>query len=470
MAETVGRASWRGRDRSSRQTRRTLEESGVEVVVAGSSDLNGIFRGKRVPAARFVEHPLNPVHVSDFFWAIDSEENVMEREPGYPGWWPSWDLGFGDVLPIPDLATLRVAPWLDRTAVVLCEHFFHDGSPVEIAPRLLLRRLVDRAAERGLLPKFAAELEFFLFKEDEASLEESGHRSAALKPLNLRLGAYSILRGTTDEHVMRPLTRHLEQYGIPVEYWNPEGGAGQQEVNLLLLRSARGGRPGVPLQARREGDRGVAGSAGDVHGQDASRIAGRAATSTSRSGRSDRNLCWEEDAPGHISDIALSYIGGQVATLQEMTLLFAPTLNSYKRFQPDAGAGTTASWGFENRTCGVRVINENADGMRVENRVPGGDVNPYLAMAGCIAGGLYGIENGIKPPDPITHNAYHDASIPAVPTSLERAIEAFEASEVAAEYLGAEFVRFFAATRRWELEQFRAAVTDWEVRRYLQFF
>ena len=468
MAETVDGFLARQRPLVD-QTRRTLQESGIEVVVAGSSDLNGIFRGKRVPAARFVEHPLNPVHVSDFFWAIDSEENVMEREAGYPGWWPSWDLGFGDVLPIPDLATLRIAPWLDRTAVVLCEHFFHDGSPVEIAPRLLLRRLVDRAAERGLLPKFAAELEFFLFKEDEASLEESGHRSAALKPLNLRLGAYSIFRGTTDEHVMRPLTRHLEQYGIPVEYWNPEGGAGQQEVNLLycdLLEAAD--RAFLFKHAVKE----MAASQDLLATFMAKTLPGWGSSCHIHQSlwSGDRNLCWEEDAPGHISDIALSYIGGQVATLQEMTLLFAPTLNSYKRFQPDAGAGTTASWGFENRTCGVRVINENADGMRVENRVPGGDVNPYLAMAGCIAGGLYGIENGIKPPDPITHNAYHDASIPAVPTSLERAIEAFEASEVAAEYLGAEFVRFFAATRRWELEQFRAAVTDWEVRRYLQFF
>ena len=130
------------------EARRTLEESGIEVVIAGASDLNGIFRGKRVPARRFIEHPLNPVHVSDYFWAMDTEELIMPREPGFPGWWPCWDTGFADVLPIPDLATLRIAPWLDRTAVVLCEHFFHDGSPVEIAPRLLLRRLVDRAAER----------------------------------------------------------------------------------------------------------------------------------------------------------------------------------------------------------------------------------------------------------------------------------------------------------------------------------
>jgi glutamine synthetase len=450
------------------EARRTLEESGIEVVIAGASDLNGIFRGKRVPARRFIEHPLNPVHVSDYFWAMDTEELIMPREPGFPGWWPCWDTGFADVLPIPDLATLRIAPWLDRTAVVLCEHFFHDGSPVEIAPRLLLRRLVDRAAERGLFPKFAAELEFFLFRESEESLEQSGYRSAALTPMNLRLGAYGIIRGSLDEHVIRPLTSHMEAYGIPLEYWNPEGGAGQQEVNLLycdLLEAAD--RAFLFKHAVKE----IAASHDLMATFMAKTLPGFGSSCHIHQSlwSEDKNLCWQEDAPGHISDLTLDYIGGQVATLAEMTLLFAPTLNSYKRFQPDAGAGTTATWGFENRTCGVRVINENEGGTRVENRVPGGDVNPYLAMAGCIAGGLYGIEHKVKPPDPISHNAYNDPSVPLLPTSLEQAIEAFEASEVAAEYLGAEFVRFFAATRRWELEQFRAAVSDWEVRRYLQF-
>ncbi len=359
-------------------------------------------------------------------------------------------------------------PWLDRTAVVLCEHFFHDGSSVEIAPRRVLRRLVERASARGLEPKFAAELEFFLFKESEESLEQSGYRPAALKPMNLRLGAYSIFRGTTDEHIIRPLTSYMETYGIPIEYWNPEGGAGQQEVNLLycdLLEAAD--RAFLFKHAVKE----IAASQDLMATFMAKTLPGFGSSCHIHQSlwSEGRNLCWQADAPGHISDLTLDYVGGQVATLREMTLLFAPTLNSYKRLQPDLGAGTTASWGFENRSCSIRVINENEESARVENRVPGGDVNPYLAMAGCIAGGLYGLENKIKATDPIEHNAYHDSSIEVLPTSLEQAIRAFETSEVAVEYLGAEFVRFFAATRRWELEQFRSAVTDWEVRRYLPF-
>ena len=316
------------------------------------------------------------------------------------------------MLPIPDLATLRVAPWLDRTAIVLCEHFFHDGSPVEIAPRLMLRRLADRAAERGLSPKFAAELEFFLFKESEESLEQNGYRSAALKPMNLRLGAYSIFRGTTDEHVIRPLTSHMEAFGIPIEYWNPEGGAGQHEVNLLycdLLEAAD--RAFLFKHAVKE----IADSHDLWRRSWPRRCPGsvRAVTSTSRCGRRSQNLCWQADAPGHLSDLALQLhrragrhpAGDDPALRSDDQLVQA--FPARRRRRHDGLVGLREP---DLRRPGHK---RERGGTRVENRVPGGDVNPYLAMAGCIAGGLYGLENEIKAPDPIEHNAYHDASIPA---------------------------------------------------------
>ncbi|MHB1930471.1 MAG: type I glutamate--ammonia ligase, partial [Acidimicrobiales bacterium] len=178
---------------------------------------------------------------------------------------------------------------------------------------------------------------------------------------------------------------------------------------------------------------------------------------------------FDPSRPDRVSQLLRHYVGGLLEILPELTLLFAPNVNSYKRFVVESAAGTTVSWGFENRTCGLRVINESEEATRVENRVPGGDANPYLAMAGCIAGGLYGIEHGIEPPEPHSGNAYRDPSLRLVPLSLEDAIRHFEDSAVVNEYLGEEFVRFFAATRRWELEQFRANVTDWEIRRYLPF-
>jgi glutamine synthetase len=448
---------------------RRISENGIKVVIGAAADLNGIFRGKRVPVERFTEHPLEPVYVSDYFWAMDTEEMVIAPEPGYQGWWPSWEAGFGDVAPIPDLSTFRIVPWLDQTATVLCEHFFLDGRPIEIAPRYVLRRLVDRAIAQDLVPKFGAELEFFLFRDNEDSLEQKGYRSATLQPLNLRLGAYGIYRGTTDEHVIRPLAEHLEAFGIPIEYWNPEGGAGQYEVNMVytdLLEAAD--RAFLYKHAVKE----IAMQHGLMATFMAKTLPGFGSSChlhQSVWSPDGHNLFWDEEADHNVSDLMRYYIGGITATMGEMTVLFAPTINSYKRLTTDSAAGTTATWGYENRTSGSRIIHENEHACRIEQRVPGGDCNPYLAMAGCIAGGLYGIENKIEPPEPTLGSAYADASAPQLPTSLEAAIKAFESGEVAKEYLGEEFVHFYAATRRWELEQFRTGVTDWEVKRYLQF-
>lgn len=449
--------------------KQTVAENHLKVVVAGASDLNGIFRGKRVPTSRFIEHPLAPVNLSDYFWVMDTEEMVIPPEPGYGGWWPSWTQGFGDVAPIPDLATFRIAPWLDHTGVVLCEHFFLDGRRIDISPRFILRRLANRAVALGLIPKFAAELEFFLFGESERSLDEKGYRSATLRPLNLRLGAYGVYRATTDEHIIRPLADHCEAFGIPIEYWNPEGGAGQYEVNIVyseILEAAD--RAFLFKHAVKE----IASQHNLMATFMAKTLPGFGSSChlhQSVWSRDGHNLFWDEGRDGRLSQLARHYIGGQLATLRDMTLLFAPTINSYKRLVTDSAAGTTATWGYENRTTGLRMLHDEEHTCRVENRVPGGDANPYLAMAGCLAGGLYGIENKVEPPAALSENAYAVTSVPRLPASLEEAIPIFESSAVAKRYLGEEFVRFYAATRRWELERFRADVTDWEVRRYLQF-
>jgi len=449
--------------------KRQIIERDIKVIIAAAADLNGIFRGKRVPAERFIEDPMEPVYVSDYFWIMDTEENVIPAEPGYKGWWPSWEAGFGDIAPIPDLSTFRVVPWLEQTAAVLCEHFFLDGRPIEVAPRYLLRRLADRAAAQGLVPKFGAELEFFLFRENETSLEEKGYSAGALQPLNPRLGAYGIYRASTDEHVIRPLANHLEAFGIPVAYWNPEGGAGQYELNMVysdLLESAD--RAFLYKHAVKE----IAAQQGLMATFIAKTLPGFGSSChlhQSVWSPQGSSLFWDNDAERNVSELMHNYLGGLIATMREMTLLFAPTINSYKRLTADSAAGTTATWGYENRTCGARVIHESEHACRIEQRVPGGDVNPYLAMAGCVAGGLYGIENKVKAPAATEGSAYTDPSSPKLPVSLEEAIEAFEGSEVAKEYLGKEFVEFYAATRRWELEQFRSGVTDWEIRRYLQF-
>ncbi len=444
--------------------RHFIVENNLEVIIAGASDLNGIFIGKRIPAVRFAERPLASAVVSDVFWILDAEHRDIPAPNDSETWWPAWDRGFADLDAFPDLSTFRVVPWLDRTGLVLCEHFFPDGRAIDIAPKNVLRRVLRRAESVGTV-KFAAELEFFLFQETEETIDEKGYRPLALRTLTPRPRAYGIQQGTTDEHVMRPLVRSLEAFGIPIEYWNPEVGPGQYEVNMVYSDLPEAAdRAFLFKHAVKE----VAAQ----HDLTATFMAkplpglGSSCHLHQSLWKEKQNLFWAGERGDHLSDLALRYIGGSVAALAELMLPLAPNLNSYKRLVPHSAAGTTATWSYDNRTTGLRILNQDANNCRVENRVGGADVNPYLAMAASLAGGLHGIEHGGTPPAPFGADAYSEPSLTQLPASLDEAIAAFEASAVAKDFFGEEFVRFYAHTRKWELEQFRANVTDWEVRRY----
>jgi glutamine synthetase len=448
--------------------RRTIVENNLEVIIAGASDLNGLFLGKRIPAVCFGERPLASVPVGDVIWILDTEQDAIPPPPDPEAWWPSWSRGgYADIEAIPDLSTLRIVPWLERTGLVLCEYFFTDGRAIEIAPRSLLRRLVRRAESIGSA-KFAAEFEFCFFQETEETLEDKGHQALALRTLTLRPRAYGIQRGTTDEHITRPLVRGLEGFGIPIERWHPELGPGQYEVNMAFTDLLDAGdRAFLFKHAVKE----IAAQ----HALMATFMAkplpsfGSSCHLHQSLWKEDQNLFWDDEREGNLSDLALHYIGGSLAALPDLTLPLAPTLNSYKRLTPHSAAGTTATWSYDNRTTALRILNHDANSCRVENRVAGGDVNPYLAIAASLAGGLYGIENRVRPPAAFVGDAYGDPTVTQLPTSLEEAIAAFESSPIARDFLGEEFVRFYSHTRKWELEQFRANVTDWEVKRYLPF-
>lgn len=447
---------------------RLIEEHGIRIVILGGCDLSGIFRGKRLPAARFAMRPDHPIGFSDYLFAIDIEEQLIPRETSYQGWWPSWDTGLAEIQALPDLSTFRVVPWLDETALVLCDYAFPDGTPIEVSPRYVLRRVVERARAAGLVPKMGVELEFFLYRETGETLGKKGYRN--LEPLFTRGSGYGVYRGTLDEHIIRPLRDRIEAFGIPVEGSNAEAGGGQYEINLVFDE--------LPLAADhaflyKHAVKEIAAS----HGYMATFMAKASPMEFGSSchlhqslwSEDGRNLFYDPSRDSRLSDLGRRFVGGQVATLRDFSCVFGPTVNSYKRYQIESATGTTATWGHENRTTGLRVIAEDEGGCRIENRRPGGDVNVYLAMAASLAGGLYGIERGIDPPPPTEGNAYRNPAAPVLPISLEESIVAFEESEVASEYLGDGFVRFYAATRRWELEQFRANLTDWEVRRYLEY-
>lgn len=445
-----------------------IEEKEVRIVIVGGCDLSGIFRGKRLPAGQFALRPNHPIGFSDYLFAIDIEEQLIPREASYQGWWPSWDTGLAEIRAVPDLSTFRVVPWLDNTAIVLCDYEFPDGVPIKVSPRYVLRRVVERARARDLVPKMGAELEFFVYRETGETLREKGYRN--LEPLFSRGSGYGVYRGTLDEHIVRPIREAVEALGIAVEGSNAEAGGGQYEINLVYEE--------LPVAA----DQAFLykHAVKEVAAQRGFMATFMAKASPMEFGSSchlhqslwsedERNLLYDPASDDRLSRLGRHYVAGQLATLRDFSCVFGPTLNSYKRYQIESATGTTATWGHENRTTGVRIIAEDEEGCRVENRRPGGDVNVYLAMAASLAGGLHGIDREIEPPPATEGNAYRDPAAEVLPTSLEEAIAAFESSQVAKEYLGEEFVRFYAVTRRWELEQFRANLTDWEVKRYLEY-
>ena len=441
---------------------RRIEEHHIETVIAAGCDLNGVLRGKFVPGSRFGRRPETPIAFCDVIYLFDLAEDLIPAPAGAPDWWPRVETGVGDLLAVPDLATFRIAPWLTDTAIVLCDHHRRDGTPLEVSPRHVLKRCIERAGTQGLVPKVAAEMEFFLFQKPDG--DEIGRPT----PVTARANTYGVAQGGQAGAVLRAIRYHAEEFGLSIAGTSFEAGAGQYEINLAYSDAlAAADEAFLYKYAVRD--------LADRHGLLASFMA-KPTAGFGSSGHLHQSL-WstegeslfcDRDAPHGLSPLARSFVAGQLATMGEFTCLYAPTVNSYKRFMPMSAAPTTVSWGHDNRTTALRILGEGPDTVRVENRCPGADVNVYLAMAAALAGGLHGIEEGLPLPEAVTGNAYGDTTLEQLPTSLETAVARFEHSAVARRFLGDSFVDFYAATRRWEIEQFRSQPTDWEVRRYLE--
>jgi glutamine synthetase len=452
---------------SSDDIKRMVAEHDLRSVIVGGPDINGVFRGKRVDAARFAEDPARGMHIAKVIYVMDIAQNLIPAEPGSEGWWPDWSDGFGSYHATADLDTFRVAGWLDRTALVLWDETLEDGQPLEVYPRRVLLRNVERLAEMGFTARFAAELEFFLMRETAESLGGKGNVNPT--PLWTKPGVFSVYRMTLDEEVITPIIDAIKASGIDIEVWTPEGGVAQYEFNLA---------PKPLPQAADESflfKHAVKEAAGK-HGIMATFMP-KIAPGFGSSNHLNQSLVdsqgnyalWDDTEPGNLSKVARHYIAGMLATLRDFTVVFAPTVNAYKRLLPFSAAGITANWGIDNRTTGLRAVTHAPEVTRIEHRTPGGDTNPYLAMAACIAGGMHGIENELEPPKPFEGNGYLATDVDRVPSSLAEAIGVFEQSDVANRYLGEEFVRFFAKTRRHEVGQSVQQATDWEIGRYMEY-
>ena len=445
------------------QIEQLIAERGIEVVKVGGADMDGVYRGKRVLASHFLAGCREGGFPQcDVIFGWDIAERIIDGLAI-----GSAQTGFGDIIMQPDLSTFRAVPWESGAAAVICDYAQEDGQPLEIAPRQLLRRVVERSMSAGYLPRMAVELEMRLFREDQESLRAKGYRP--LQPLSPGLNCYSLHHASLDEDVMGRLRRHLIDFDLPVEGYNREHGEGMYEMNLhytdaliaadhaMLYKSSVkeiAAQEGVVPTFMAKYDDQIDGCSGHLH---------QSLWSTD----GERNLFWDGDAPQNASEQMRAYVAGVLQTLPEFMLLYAPNVNSYKRFVAGSWAPTGITWGFENRTAALRVIATSATATRVENRVPGADVNGYLGLAATLAGGLYGLERGLECPQAVEGDAYA-VEAPKLPRSLREAVERFASSEVAREYFGEQFVEHYARMRQWEAEAFERAVTGWERQRYFE--
>ena len=443
----------------------TLVNSGaIHTVITAFPDLYGRLMGKRFDARFFLETVAeHGTHGCDYLLTVDME---MEPVPGYA--FANWDRGYGDFHLVPDLATLRHAQWLDQTAVVLCD--LQDESThtaVEVAPRSVLRKQICEAAKRGLDAKAGSELEYYIFRE---SYRQAGRKQfQQLRANGQYLEDYHLLQGTRNESLNAAARRALTESGIPVECTKGEWGLGQHELNLRytdVLEMAD--RHTIYKQCLKE--------IAESLGMSVTFMAKFAAEQAGSSCHIHLSL-WQQETSAFAGDQMLGdvscsnlfrwFLGGWIAHAHELMVFFAPTINSYKRFQSGSWAPTRLAWSYDNRTAGFRVVGRDQS-LRVECRIPGADCNPYLAYAAAIAAGLDGIEKQTEPPPCLTGNVYNATDVPRVPQTLNEAIEAFQNSTMARASLGDEVVDHYLHFFKTEQASYDQAVTDWERIRYFE--
>ena len=380
----------------------------------------------------------------------------MDPVPGYEI--ASWERGYGDFVLAPDLASLRRIPWLEGTALVLCDVLWHDGSPVPPSPRQVLKRQVERATEAGFTAKFGSELEFFLFKETFEEVRDKHFRN--LTPSVPYILDYHVLAASYDEGFLRAVRNGMVGAGIPVESSKGEAWAGQHEINFRYADAVTMAdnhvvyKNGIKELAHQHGcsvtfmakpDHTWVGSSCHVHGS-----------------------LWHGDEPAFAgeSEVFKQFLAGWIACARELALFLAPNVNSYKRYAAGSWAPTTLAWGHDNRTCGFRIVGHGA-GLRVETRIPGADVNPYLAFAALLTAGLHGIEQELAPPPALEGNAYV-SDVERFPGTLREAISALEQGEMARAALGDDVVDHYLNYARHEQALFDQTVTCYERERLFE--
>ena len=440
--------------------RKEAKEGAIDTVVTAFTDMQGRLFGKRIQVEYFLEDVLeHGIEGCNYLLALDME---MDPVPGYE--MANWEGGYGDFGIVPDMATLRSVPWLDRTALVLCDVANHDGSAVVASPRQVLVAQYERASEMGFRPMMASELEFYLYKESYAEAHEKDY--AGLTPTIPYILDYHILATTMDEAYLGPIRRGMHGAGIPIEFSKGEAWYGQHEVNFRYADAVTSAdrhtiyKNGVKEIAflneisatfmAKPSEKDI-GSSCHIH------------TSLVDPGSGDSMFVDGDEE----TDTFRHFLGGLRNGIRELALFVAPSVNSYKRYATESWAPTSVSWGRDNRTCGFRIVGHGAS-RRIECRIPGADVNPYLGYAAMLAAGLDGVENGIDPGPELKGNAYEEAEAEPFPATLREAVDLWEESALARSAFGESVWKHYLNYGQTEQRLYDQVVTDYERRRMFE--
>jgi len=431
----------------------------IDTVLTCFVDMQGRLMGKRFHAVNFVETSFEETHCCNYLLATDLE---MATPEGYAS--TSWETGYGDYIMAPDISTIRLTPWLEGTAMVLCDILdHHTHAPVPHDPRAMLKKQVARLKELGFDAMMATELEFFLFEKSFDEIRKGGYRD--LTPISGVNEDYHILQTTKEEHVMRPIRNHLFAAGLPIENTKGEAETGQEELNIRYADALDcADHHSIAKHAIKE----IAWQ----NGHAASFLPKWDHTKVGSSSHVHQSLWkdgdpafFDKDADLGMTDLMKHYMAGLIHYAPDYTFFLAPYINSYKRFAKGTFAPTKTVWSVDNRTAGFRLCGEGTKGVRVECRIGGSDLNPYLAQAAMLAAGIKGIEDKMELAPPTKGDVYEDAKAADIPQTLRAATETLRNSSFLREAMGEDVIDHYTRCAEWEQEEFDRVVTDWEIAR-----
>lgn len=442
-------------------------ELAVHTLVIGTADTNGSWIGKLIPVGQ-ISNILNSsgIAFSNALFAVSPDGSSPAQPPAeVQGYFPRIRDGYPDIFLYPDLHSVRLLPWGDGLATLNGVFQYASGALVPIAPRNILVRQVNRAQSMGLDVRVGCEFEFYLLPSSAIELADGGYR---ITPGSRRLDTYMVRRAIADLPVLQRIRQSLETAGLTIAAINSEMGTGQYEITIRFANALQAADDAflyknTTKQIASQCDLMATFMAKPQTAWPGSSCHLHQSLWNAESGSA---LTWSSDQL--LSGTAYSYLAGLLHGLVEFTALFAPTINSYKRLIPYSWAGTTQTWGVDNRTTCLRVVGDSPDQRRIEHRLPGADVNPYLAIAACLASGLNGVEKELRPGAAYQGDAYADDQLATVPGTLAEALDIFESSNLARETFGDDFVDYYVRMKRWEVRRHQLHVSDWEVHHYIE--